>query len=133
VEGLLLKTNMVLSGVDCPDQAGASQVAAMTLCAMRRAVPAAVPGILFLSGGQTEAVATNHLRLLNQSGTQPWALSFSFGRALQASALKAWNGNIENVPAAQEALLYRARCNSAACYGKLPEQIEDMIHKRMAA
>jgi len=113
-EAMLLKPNMVLSGKACPQQAGPTEVAAATLRCFRRVVPAAVPGLVFLSGGQSDVLATEHLNALNQLAHAPWELSFSFGRALQSPALKAWAGKRENLPAAQKALYHRARCNGAA-------------------
>jgi fructose-bisphosphate aldolase class I len=118
LEAMLLKPNMVLSGTEAPQQAGVAQVAEATLRCMRRGVPAAVPGIVFLSGGQSDVKATEHLNALNQLGQAPWELSFSFGRALQAPALNAWKGNPENVASAQAALHRRGRCNAAARSGK---------------
>jgi fructose-bisphosphate aldolase, class I len=118
LEAMLLKPNMVLSGKDCPQQAGVEQAAAMTLKCMLHTVPAAVPGIVFLSGGQSDVRATEHLNALNKLGKAPWELSFSFGRALQAPALNAWKGSAVNAKAAQTALYQRARCNSAARVGK---------------
>lgn len=122
LEAMLLKVNMVLSGTTCPRQATVSEVAAATAACMRHTVPAAMPGIVFLSGGQSDVHATEHLNALNRLGRTPWQLSFSFGRALQAPALQAWAGRSENIPAAQTALLHRVRCNSAARRGEyLPE------------
>jgi fructose-bisphosphate aldolase, class I len=119
LESLLLKPNMVLSGTESPRQAGVAEAAELTLRCLRRAVPAAVPGIVFLSGGQSDVRATEHLNALNQVGSKaPWELSFSFGRALQAPALSAWAGKASSVRSAQSALLHRARCNSAARFGK---------------
>jgi fructose-bisphosphate aldolase class I len=118
LEAMLLKPNMVLSGKDSVPQAEVAQVAEMTLRCLLRAVPAAVPGIVFLSGGQSDVSATRHLNALNQLNKAPWQLSFSFGRALQASALKAWRGVAANAAAAQAALLHRACCNSAARFGR---------------
>jgi fructose-bisphosphate aldolase class I len=118
LEAMLLKPNMVLSGKDSAQQAAVAQVAEMTLRCMLRGVPAAVPGIVFLSGGQSDVTATQNLNALNQLGKAPWELSFSFGRALQAPALKAWKGLASNANAAQAALHHRARCNSAARFGK---------------
>jgi fructose-bisphosphate aldolase class I len=89
---------------------------------MRRTVPAAVPGLVFLSGGQSDLRATQHLNALNRAGNAPWELSFSFGRALQAPALSAWKGQASNTGAAQKALYHRARCNSAARFGKYSEE-----------
>jgi fructose-bisphosphate aldolase class I len=117
LEAMLLKPNMVLSGKDSERQAEVAQVAEMTLRCLLRTVPAAVPGIVFLSGGQSEVSATQHLNALNQLNKAPWQLSFSYGRALQAPALKAWKGGAANAAAAQAALLHRARCNSAARFG----------------
>ena len=124
LEGMLLKPNMVLAGKDCPQQAGVTQVAEMTLRCLRQAVPVAVPGICFLSGGQSDVLATEHLNALNQLGRVPWELSFSFGRALQAPALKTWGGKPQNVSAAQKALYHRARCNGAARYGNYSPEAE---------
>jgi fructose-bisphosphate aldolase, class I len=118
LEAMLLKPNMVLSGKESAEQAGVAQVAEMTLRCMLHGVPAAVPGIVFLSGGQTDVQATEHLNALNQLGKTPWELSFSFGRALQAPALKTWKGSPTNLKAAQSALHHRACCNSAARFGK---------------
>lgn len=121
---MLLKPNMVLAGKDCPQQASVARVAEMTLRCMLRAVPAAVPGIVFLSGGQGDVLATGHLNALNQLGKAPWELSFSFGRALQALALITWRGEPMSVKAAQQALHHRARCNSAARFGRYSEELE---------
>jgi fructose-bisphosphate aldolase class I len=114
LQAMLLKPNMVLSGKDCPQQANVEQTAEATLRCMLETVPAAVPGIVFLSGGQSEEQATEHLKVLNQLGPAPWELSFSFGRALQTQAMNVWLGKPENVTAAQNALHHRAQCNSAA-------------------
>jgi fructose-bisphosphate aldolase class I len=123
-DGMLLKPNMVLSGSDCPTQAGVEQVAEATLACLRDAVPASVPGIVFLSGGQTDEAATAHLNAMNRLGGAPWQLSFSYGRALQAPALKAWKGEAANGPAAQRAFLHRARLNGAARSGSWTEAME---------
>ncbi|HEY0947103.1 MAG TPA: class I fructose-bisphosphate aldolase [Opitutaceae bacterium] len=125
LEGMLLKPNMVLSGKDCAQQAGVGDVAETTLRCLRQAVPAAVPGIVFLSGGQSDLRATEHLNALNQLARPPWELSFSYGRALQAPALKCWSGRPENIPAAQQVLLHRARCNSAARFGNYSSEQEE--------
>ncbi len=125
LEAILLKPNMVLAGKACAQQAPVEQVAEMTLRCLRRTVPAAVPGIMFLSGGQSDVTATEHLNALNHSGQAPWELSFSFGRALQAPALQAWAGKPQNIPAAQIALLHRARCNGAARYGQYSAAVEN--------
>ena len=103
--GILLKPNMVISGEDAAEQASPQEVAERTVAVFRRVVPAAVPGIVFLSGGQSDELATQHLNLMNKLGPQPWALSFSYGRALQAAPLKAWSGKKDNVAAGQAALL----------------------------
>ncbi len=124
LEGMLLKPNMVLSGKDCPEQASVEEVAAATLRCFRRVVPAAVPGIVFLSGGQSDGDATAHLNAMNAMGGSPWELSFSYGRALQAPALEAWGGDPANVEAAQRSLAHRARCNSAARSGTYTEEME---------
>jgi fructose-bisphosphate aldolase class I len=118
LEGMLLKPNMVLSGKDCPEQAGVEEVAERTLRCLKRSVPAAVPGIVFLSGGQSDEVATLHLDAMNKlAENPPWKLSFSYGRALQAAPLKAWGGQAENLPAAQEVLFARAKANGEATLG----------------
>ena len=117
LEGMILKPNMVISAMDCPDQAGVEQVAEWTVRTLGRRVPAAVPGIAFLSGGQSEGLASAHLNAMNQLGPNPWALSFSYGRALQHSALTTWAGSDDNVAAAQTVLAHRAHMNSAASTG----------------
>jgi fructose-bisphosphate aldolase class I len=118
LEQMLLKSGMVLSGKDCPQQADVAEVAAATLRCFRRAVPAAVPGIVFLSGGQSAVAATERLNAICRAGGGPWKLSFSYGRALQDDALKAWKGVPANVAAAQAALYHRAKCNGLAVQGK---------------
>jgi fructose-bisphosphate aldolase class I len=123
-EGMLLKPNMVLSGYECPDQASHEEVAAETIRCFRRHVPAAVPGVVFLSGGQSDEVATANLNAMNAMGEHPWQLSFSYGRALQAPALKAWGGKEENVEAAQRAYYHRAKMNSAARTGMYAPEME---------
>ena len=124
LDGILLKPNMVLSGSDCPTQAGVEQVAEATVAALRDHVPASVPGIVFLSGGQSDQAATAHLNAMNRLGGAPWQLSFSYGRALQAPALKAWKGEAANGPAAQQAYAHRARLNGAARSGSYTEDME---------
>jgi fructose-bisphosphate aldolase, class I len=124
LECLLLKPNMVLPGIDSPKQAGVEQVAKATVESLRRTVPAAVPGVMFLSGGQDEVLATKHLNAMNRIGEEPWQLGFSFARALQEPALRAWKGEPAKVQAAQQAILHRARLNSAARYGKYSEDME---------
>ena len=118
LEGMLLKPNMVLSGKDCAEQASTEEVAERTIRCFERVVPAAVPGIVFLSGGQTDEQATLHLNAMNKMRTDlPWKLSFSYGRALQAAPLKAWAGKAENRDQAQAAFYERAKANGAACLG----------------
>jgi fructose-bisphosphate aldolase, class I len=115
LEGMLLKPNMVISGVKCAVQAGVEQVARETVRVLKRRVPAAVPGVVFLSGGQSPELATAHLNAMNALGSYPWALSYSYGRALQEPALTAWKGQEAGVSAGQKALHHRAKCNTAAC------------------
>jgi fructose-bisphosphate aldolase, class I len=122
--GTLLKPNMVLSGYEAADRAGVDEVAGATLDVLGRHVPAAVPGIVFLSGGQTDEDATAHLNAMNARGPHPWQLSFSYGRALQAPALKAWVGKDENVEAAQRAYYHRAKMNGAARTGMYAPEME---------
>ena len=124
LDGMLLKPNMVLSGSDCPQQAGVQEVADATVACLRDTVPASVPGIVFLSGGQSDEVATAHLDAMNRLGPQPWQLSFSYGRALQAPALKAWKGDPANAPAAQRAYYHRAKLNGAARFGRYSQEME---------
>jgi fructose-bisphosphate aldolase class I len=126
-EEMLLKPNMVLSGYDCPEQASDQEVAEQTLKCFRRHVPAAVPGIVFLSGGQSYEDATARLNVMNAMGPHPWELSFSYGRALQAPALKAWGGDPANVPAGQEAYLHRAKMNSLARSGSYSPEMEEKV------
>jgi fructose-bisphosphate aldolase class I len=126
-EDMLLKPNMVLSGYECPQRAGAEEVAAETVRCFRRHVPAAVPGIVFLSGGQSDEDATSHLNAMNRLGPHPWELSFSYGRALQAPALKAWRGDPANVAAAQQAYLHRARMNGLARSGDYSPDLEATV------
>jgi fructose-bisphosphate aldolase, class I len=123
-EEMLLKPNMVLSGYDCAQQASHEEVAAETIRCFKRHVPAAVPGIVFLSGGQSDEDATANLNAMNAMGEHPWQLSFSYGRALQAPALKAWGGKPENVEAAQHAYYHRAKMNSAARTGMYAPEME---------
>ena len=122
--GTLLKPNMVLSGYDASDRASAEEVADVTLECFYKHVPAAVPGIVFLSGGQSDEDATTHLNAMNARGRHPWQLSFSYGRALQAPALKAWVGKPENVEAAQRAYYHRAKMNGAARTGMYAPEME---------
>ena len=125
LEGMLLKPNMVISGIKCERQASVSEVAPATVRCLGRHVPAAVPGIVFLSGGQNHLIATEHLSAINQlDPPKPWKLSFSYGRALQDEALKAWQGKTENVKAGQRAFYHRAKCDSAAALGKYSTAME---------
>jgi len=124
LEEMLLKPNMVLSGKECPQQASVEEVAEATVRCMKRVVPAAVPGLVFLSGGQSDQQATEHLNAMNRLEGLPWQLSFSYGRALQAPVLKAWKGEAGNVAAAQQAFHHRAWCNSKARFGKYTGDME---------
>jgi fructose-bisphosphate aldolase, class I len=124
LEGMLLKPNMVLSGKDARDQASVEEVAEVTIRCLRSAVPAAVPGIVFLSGGQSDEIATEHLNAMNTLGPHPWELSFSYGRALQAPALKAWRGDESNVQAGQDAFGHRAKMNGLARSGEYSAELE---------
>jgi fructose-bisphosphate aldolase, class I len=126
-EQMLLKPNMVLSGYHAADRAGVQEAAEATVRCFRRHVPAAVPGIVFLSGGQTDEDATAHLNAMNAMGPHPWELSFSYGRALQAPALKAWSGEPGNVPAGQAAYLHRARMNGLARSGSYSPDMEQKV------
>jgi fructose-bisphosphate aldolase, class I len=129
LEGIVLKPNMLLSGYDCPEQAGIEEVAERTLACFRRVVPAAVPGIAFLSGGQSDDRAAAHLSAMNVIGGVPWELTFSYGRALVGAPLKVWAGDEPRVADAQAAFLHRARCNAAARRG---EYVESMEHELVA-
>ena len=124
LEGTILKPNMVISGSDCATQAGIEEVAEKTLQCLKRMVPAAVPGIVFLSGGQSDLDATAHLSVMNQTSNLPWALSYSYGRALQAAPLKVWAGNNANIEAAQRAFAHRARMNGLAALGQWQPELE---------
>jgi fructose-bisphosphate aldolase class I len=124
LEQILLKPNMVLAGYSCAQQAGVQQVAEETIRCFRRVVPAAVPGIVFLSGGQSDEAATAHLDAMNKLGGLPWEMSFSYGRALQAPALKAWGGKPEQLGAGQKAFYHRAKLNGAARHGRYSEAME---------
>ena len=125
---MLLKPNMVIAGARCPRPASVPEVATATVRCLRRHVPAAVPGIVFLSGGQSDRLATAHLNAINQlPDGKPWKISFSYGRALQDPALQAWHGREENVKAAQEALYHRVRCNGAASLGTYTEEMETAL------
>jgi fructose-bisphosphate aldolase, class I len=124
LEGVVLKPNMVLAGEDCPTQPGVKEVAEKTLKVLKRTVPSSVPGIVFLSGGQSDLDATARLNMMNQMGPQPWHLSFSYGRALQATPLKTWAGQKANVKAAQAAFAHRARMNGLAAQGQWSPALE---------
>jgi fructose-bisphosphate aldolase class I len=125
LEGMLLKPNMVVAGKECDRQASVEEVATSTLRCLRRHVPAAVPGVVFLSGGQNARLATAHLNAINRlPGPKPWKVSFSYGRALQDPALEAWHGRDENLAAGQKALYRRARANGAASVGKYTDEME---------
>lgn len=124
LEGTILKPNMVVSGSECKTQASVDEVAEKTVKCLKRTVPAAVPGICFLSGGQSDELATAHLSAMNAGYDMPWKLSFSYGRALQAAALKAWSGKSENEAAGQKAFAHRARMNSLAASGKWTSEQE---------
>jgi fructose-bisphosphate aldolase class I len=125
LEGMLLKPNMVIAGMDCPQQASVPEVAAATLRTLARHVPPAVPAIVFLSGGQDHVLATEHLSAINQlDRPRPWVLSFSYGRALQDEALAIWKGKRGSVAAAQRAFQHRARCDCAAALGRYSSDME---------
>ena len=126
-EQMLLKPNMVLSGYDASGRAGVQDVAEQTIRCFRRHVPAAVPGIVFLSGGQTDEDATAHLNAMNAMGPHPWELSFSYGRALQAPSLKAWAGDSANVESGQAAYLHRAKMNGLARSGSYSAELETQV------
>jgi fructose-bisphosphate aldolase class I len=125
LEGMVLKPNMVLPGKNCPQQVDVQTVAAATVRTLRRCVPAAVPGIAFLSGGQSDELATQHLDAMNKMEGAPWSLTFSYGRALQAPALKAWAGQSANAEAAQKAYFHRAKLNGLAATGRYSEAMEE--------
>jgi fructose-bisphosphate aldolase class I len=124
LEGMVLKPNMAIAGKKCPKQASVAEVAEKTVKVLRACVPAAVPGIAFLSGGQSDADATAHLDAMNKIGGLPWKLTFSYGRALQAAPQKAWSGKIENVAAAQRAFSHRAMMNGLASLGQWKQDLE---------
>ncbi len=126
LDGMILKPNMVLPGLSCPEQPGLDEVADATVKCLLRAVPAAAPGIAFLSGGQTPELASARLNAINIRGKSraPWALTFSFARAIQEPALEIWRGDNANASDAQQALLHRARCNRAARRGEYDVAIE---------
>ena len=125
LEGMILKPSMVVSGKDNARQAGVDEVAERTIRCLKRTVPGAVPGIAFLSGGQSAVSATEHLNKMNQMGPHPWQVSFSYARALQDPALKAWKGEAGNVAAAQKIFYHRAKMNSAARSGSYTKKMEE--------
>ena len=127
LEGMCLKPNMVLPGKGCPDQASPEIIAEATVRCFMRHVPAAVPGIMFLSGGQSDIEATVNLNAMNTMESHPWELSFSYGRALQAPVLQAWQGRPDNVATAQRAYLHRAQCNGAARSGSYSPEMEQVV------
>ncbi len=125
IEHTILKTNMVISGSQCPQQAGIPEVAEKTVRCLLKNVPAELPGIVFLSGGQSAELASAHLNEMNAANPDlPWPLSFSYGRALQEPCLKSWGGDANNIDRAQKALLHRAKCNGLACLGKYSSDME---------
>jgi fructose-bisphosphate aldolase class I len=134
LEGMLLKPNMVISGKQCRRQAPVEEVAVATLRCLRRHAPAAVPGIVFLSGGQSDVLATAHLNMINKLDlSKPWKISFSYGRALQDPAIDTWRGKQQNLKAAQQAFYHRARCNSAATHGAYTSAMEGKKSNAQAA
>ena len=124
LEGSILKPNMIVSGTECPTQASVQKVAEMTLDCFNKCVPQDVPGIIFLSGGQADELATAHLDAINKMGPHSWKISFSYGRALQAAPLKTWSGKPENVSAAQAAFTHRASMNKLASLGEWNTNLE---------
>ena len=124
LEGMVLKPNMVIAGQKCPEQATAEEVAEATVRCLKSTVPAAVAGIAFLSGGQSDVQATENLSLINATGNLPWPVTFSYGRALQQAALKAWGGKQANVEAAQAAFTHRAKMNGLAATGSWSKALE---------
>jgi fructose-bisphosphate aldolase class I len=127
VEHLILKSSMVVSGKNCLRQAGVQEVAERTLRVLKRTVPASQPGVVFLSGGQSDESATAHLNAMNALGGAPWPLTFSYSRALQNSALKTWRGQPGNHDAAQKAFFHRAQMNSYAATGKWKPELEKAV------
>lgn len=127
-EGMILKPNMVLPGSDCSDQSSTDEIAKATVKCLLRTVPASVPGVAFLSGGQSSQSATARLNAMNShyKSEMPWALAFSFSRALQHPSLDIWNGKDENIDKAQQALYHRAKCNQAACAGTYSKEMENI-------
>ena len=127
LNGIILKPNMVISGADANDRADINTVASATVKCLTEHVPDEVPGIAFLSGGQTSEEATAHLSAMNEHGPHPWQLSFSYGRALQAQPLKAWSGETNNINAGQQAFIKRSRLNSLARTGNYNPQMEEVV------
>jgi fructose-bisphosphate aldolase class I len=127
LEGMVLKPNMIVSGAKCPKQAGVEEVAERTIKCLKECVPPAVPGIAFLSGGQSDEEATAHLNAMNRHADLPWPLTFSYGRALQAAPQKAWSGKSANVTAAQHAFAHRARMNGLATRGEWNPEVEKQV------
>jgi fructose-bisphosphate aldolase, class I len=124
LEGIVLKPNMIVAGKKCEVQPSIAEVAEKTVQCLKHTVPSLVPGIAFLSGGQSDFNATAHLDAMNKIGGNPWPLTFSYGRALQAAAQKAWGGKVDNVPAAQAAFAHRAKMNSLASLGQWDAAME---------
>ena len=133
LEGMVLKPNMAISGKKCPKQASVEEVAEKTVRMLKSCVPAAVPGIAFLSGGQSDEEATAHLDAMNRIGNLPWGLTFSYGRALQAAPQKAWAGKAENVGAGQQAFTHRAHMNSLASKGEWKADLEKKTEEAVAS
>jgi fructose-bisphosphate aldolase class I len=134
LEAMLLKPNMVIAGQDCSQPASVQDVSTATMRCLRRHVPASVPGIVFLSGGQDEREATTHLNAINLlPGPKPWAITFSYGRALQDPAMEAWRGQDANLAAGRQALYQRARCNSAASLGTYTDDMEEPLFRTPAS
>jgi fructose-bisphosphate aldolase class I len=125
LEGTILKPNMIVPGKKCPKQVSVEEVAERTIMVLERCVPVAVPGIAYLSGGQSDEQATAHLDAMNRIGGFPWNMTFSYGRALQAAPQKAWSGKKENVPAAQKAFAHRAKMNGLASLGEWSKDLEN--------
>ena len=124
LEGTILKPNMVVAGKKCPVQPSVEEVAERTIKVLKDTVPVAVPGIAFLSGGQDNEVATEHLNMMNKIGGFPWKMTYSYGRALQQSALKAWLGKADNYDIAQTAFHLRAKMNGLASLGEWSQKLE---------
>lgn len=125
LEGTILKPNMVVAGKKCPNQPSVDEVAERTIKVLKDTVPSSVPGIAFLSGGQDNDVATEHLNRINEIGGFTWNITYSYGRALQQSALQAWGGKAENYDKAQTAFNHRARMNGLASMGEWTRELED--------